>query len=77
MTTPNTSETETNRTFIARATRLVVIVDHTRWQAAALCTMAALRDVDTLITDDGLGPEVRHVLSGVIGELRIASRGGP
>src|ERR1019366_5583668 len=71
LTTPNISEAETNRTFISRAKRLVVIADHTKWQTSALCTMAELSAVDTLITDDGIGAEARHVLSGLVGELRV------
>ncbi len=72
LTTPNISEAETNRTFISRCRRLVVVADHTKWRTTALCTMADLSDVDTLITDDGLPEEARRQLRSQIGEVVIA-----
>jgi DeoR/GlpR family transcriptional regulator of sugar metabolism len=72
LTTPNISEAETNRTFISRCRRLVVVADHTKWRTTALCTMADLSDVDTLVTDDGLPEEARRQLRSQIGEVLIA-----
>jgi DeoR/GlpR family transcriptional regulator of sugar metabolism len=72
LTTPNVSEAETNRTFISRARRLVVVADHTKWQTSALCTMAELDAVDVLITDDGIGSDARQELAGRVGELLVA-----
>jgi DeoR/GlpR family transcriptional regulator of sugar metabolism len=74
LTTPNISEAETNRTFIARCRRLVVVADHTKWRTTALCTMADLSDVDTLVTDDGLPEEARRDLRSQIGEVIMAPR---
>ena len=74
LTTPNISEAETNRTFIARCRRLVVVADHTKWRTTALCTMADLSDVDTLVTDDGLPEEARRNLRSQIGEVIMAPR---
>jgi DeoR/GlpR family transcriptional regulator of sugar metabolism len=73
LTTPNISEAETNRTFISRCRRLVVVADHTKWRTTALCTMADLSDVDTLVTDDGLAEEARRQLRSQIGEVVIAA----
>jgi DeoR/GlpR family transcriptional regulator of sugar metabolism len=72
LTTPNPSEAETNRTFIARARRLVVVADHTKWQTSALCTMAELEAVDTLITDDGIGSDARQELAARVGDVKVA-----
>jgi DeoR/GlpR family transcriptional regulator of sugar metabolism len=72
LTTPNAAEAETNRVFISRARRIVVVADHTKWQTTALCTMAELSAVDTLITDEGLELPARRQLSPTVGELRIA-----
>jgi DeoR/GlpR family transcriptional regulator of sugar metabolism len=74
LTTPNISEAETNRTFISRCRRLVVVADHTKWRTTALCTMADLSDIDTLITDEGLPEEARRQLRSQIGEVVIAPR---
>ena len=77
LTTPNISEAETNRTFISRCRRVVVVADHTKWRTTALCTMADLSDVDTLVTDDGLPEEARRQLRNQIGEVVIAPGGQP
>ena len=72
LTTPNIAEAETNRTFISRARRLVVVADHTKWRTTALCTMADLSDVDTLVTDSGLPEEARRQLRARIGDVVVA-----
>ncbi len=73
LTTPNISEAETNRVFISRSRRLVVLADHTKWRTASLCTMADLSRIDTLITDSGLNEEAKKQLRNVVGELLIVS----
>jgi DeoR/GlpR family transcriptional regulator of sugar metabolism len=72
VTTPNVGEAETNRAFISRSRRLVVVADHTKWRTTALCSMAALSDVDTLVTDDGLADDARRQLESHVGELVLA-----
>jgi len=72
LTTPNIGEAETNRTFISRARRLVVVADHTKWRTTGLCTMADLSDVDTLVTDSGLPEEARRQVRSQIGEVIFA-----
>jgi DeoR/GlpR family transcriptional regulator of sugar metabolism len=74
LTTPNISEAETNRAFIARCRKLVVVADHTKWRTTALCTMAELSQVDVLVTDDGLPPDACRALETQVDELLIAKR---
>jgi DeoR/GlpR family transcriptional regulator of sugar metabolism len=71
LTTPNITEAETNRAFISRCRKLVVVADHTKWRMAALCTMAPLSDVDVLISDDGLAPEAQRQLESQVKELVV------
>ncbi|HET9058805.1 MAG TPA: DeoR/GlpR family DNA-binding transcription regulator [Acidimicrobiales bacterium] len=71
LTTPNISEAETNRAFISRCRKLVVVADHTKWRTTALCTMAPLSDVDVLISDDGLPPEAQRQLKSQVKELVV------
>lgn len=71
LTTPNVSEAETNRTFIARCRKLVVLADHTKWRTTALCTMASLSDVDVLITDDNIAPDAQRQLENHVKELVV------
>jgi DeoR/GlpR family transcriptional regulator of sugar metabolism len=74
LTTPNISEAETNRTFISRCRKLVVVADHTKWRTTALCTMGELTEVDVLVTDDGLAADARRTLENQVRELVIAPR---
>lgn len=77
LTTPNISEAETNRALIARCRRLVVVADHTKWRVAALCTMAEVADVDTLVSDEGLPHDARRYLENQVRQLLIAPTGKP
>ena len=61
-TTPNLSESETNRAFVATSKRLLVLADHTKWNVEGLSTIADLGDADTVITDSALAPAARAVL---------------
>lgn len=72
LTTPNISEAETNRAFISRCRKLVVVADHTKWRTTGLCSMAALGDVDILISDDGLSTDAQRHIESHVRELVIA-----
>ena len=75
LTTPNISEAETNRTFIAHARRLVVLADHTKWRTVGLHIIAPLSAADTIVTDDGIAAEGRDLLAAQVDDLRIAAAG--
>lgn len=77
LTTPNISEAETNRVFISRCRRLVVVADHTKWRTTALCSMAELSAVGTLVTDEGLPEEAKRQLRSQIGEVVVAPTPAP
>ncbi len=66
------SEAETNRTFVSRARRVVVLADHTKWRTTGLCTIAQLSDVDTVVTDDQYDPNERQILQLAVKDLRVA-----
>jgi len=71
LTTPNISEAETNRTFIAHARRVVVLADHTKWRTVGLHIIGPLSAADTVITDDALAAEGREALSAQIDDVRV------
>lgn len=75
LTTPNISEAETNRAFISRCRKLVVVADHTKWRRTALCSMAPLSIVDVMVSDDGLVPEAQRQLETHVQELVVAPVG--
>lgn len=71
-TTPNLMEADTDRALVAAAERLVVIADHTKWGTVGISSIAALTDADVVVTDPGLPPEARRVLTDSVGELLLA-----
>jgi DeoR/GlpR family transcriptional regulator of sugar metabolism len=76
LTTPNLMEAETNRAFADSARQLVVLADHTKWGIVGLSQIAALAEVGTFITDDGVPSEAHGILANRVGELLIASASG-
>ncbi|MET8828918.1 DeoR/GlpR family DNA-binding transcription regulator [Streptomyces sp. NPDC004610] len=74
LSTPNLAEAETNRRLVQSARRVVVVADHTKWGTVGLSSFASLAQVDTLVTDAGMGAGARAE----IGEhLRLVVAGEP
>ena len=69
-TTPNLLEAETDRAFVAAARKTVVLADHTKWGMLGISSIAALDDVDEVISDAGLSAEAQRVL-GERAKLRV------
>ncbi|MEU3690872.1 DeoR/GlpR family DNA-binding transcription regulator [Streptomyces narbonensis] len=59
LSTPNLAEAETNRCLMRSARRVVVVADHTKWGTVGLSSFADLGEVDTWVTDRGLGEGTR------------------
>jgi len=70
-TCPNLLEADTDRALIEAGRRLVVVTDHSKWGVIGISSIARLDQADTLVTDAGLSPEARVVLSGAVRELII------
>jgi DeoR family fructose operon transcriptional repressor len=62
LTTPDPAEAAVKRAMIAAARRTVVLADHTKVGNDYLSRFASLSDVDLLITDSGLDPELADEL---------------
>jgi len=73
LTTPNIAEAQTNRALIDIAARLTVLADHTKFGEIGTNVFARLRDVDTLIVDDGLAEADRALIGAEVGCLEIAA----
>jgi DeoR/GlpR family transcriptional regulator of sugar metabolism len=71
-TTPNLAEAETNRALIEGANRVVICVDSTKWGSIGLASFAPLSAADVLVTDSGLPPDARAVLTEEVGSLLVA-----
>ncbi len=72
LTTPNLAEAETDRALVTCARRLVVLADSTKWNVVGLSTIAGLDEVDVLVSDEGLDPTARTVLTDAVGRLVVA-----
>ena len=70
-TCPNLLEADTDRALIEAGRRLVVVTDHSKWGVIGISSIARLDQADTLVTDAGLDPEARVILSGAVRELII------
>lgn len=64
LTTPDPAEAAVKAAMIRAARRVVLLADHTKVGNDSVVRFAELADVDTLITDDGLAPELAEELTG-------------
>lgn len=69
LTTPNLVEGATDRAMVEAARRVIVVADHSKWGVVGLSTIATLRQVDVLVTDDALAPAARRALTLAVGRL--------
>lgn len=53
--TPNLAEASVNRVMMEQAERVAVLFDHTKWGVKALACIAAIDEVDVLVTDGAGG----------------------
>jgi DeoR/GlpR family transcriptional regulator of sugar metabolism len=51
---------------------VVVVADHTKWNAVGLASFATLEQLDVLVTDDALPVERRAAAARLVGELIVA-----
>ncbi len=58
LTTPDQAEAAVKAAMVAAARRTIVLADHSKVGNDCFARFAALADVDLLITDDGLDPQV-------------------
>src|SRR3954469_7830979 len=76
-TCPNLLEADTDRALIESGRRLVVVADHSKWGVIGISSIARLDQADVLITDAGLQPDARAVLSEAVRELIVVEAGVP
>ena len=72
-TTPNLVEAETNRALVASARQVAVVADNSKWGVVGLSTIAALDEVDVVVSDNGLEQDARRILSESCGRLVLAA----
>ncbi|MEU6646751.1 DeoR/GlpR family DNA-binding transcription regulator [Saccharomonospora sp. NPDC046836] len=71
-TTPNLTESETDRALVESGRRLVVLADHTKWGTVGISTIADLAEASVVVSDDELPEDARRILAEHVGELIIA-----
>jgi len=70
-TCPNLLEAETDRALIEAGRRLVVVADHSKWGVVGISSIARLDQADVLVTDAGISPEARALLTDAVHELIV------
>jgi DeoR family fructose operon transcriptional repressor len=63
LTTPDTAEAEVKRQMIESARRTVVLADHTKFSTDHFARFGRVEDVDVVITDSGVDPDVAEELA--------------
>jgi DeoR family fructose operon transcriptional repressor len=58
LTTPDQAEAAVKKAMVAAARRRVLLADHTKVSSDHLARFAELSDIDLLISDTGLDPQV-------------------
>jgi DeoR family fructose operon transcriptional repressor len=69
LTTPDQSEAAVKRAMIAASRRRVLLADHTKVGSDTFYRFGDLGDLDVLITDDGLDPQLAAELSEAVPRL--------
>jgi DeoR/GlpR family transcriptional regulator of sugar metabolism len=72
-TTPNLTESETDRALVESGRRLVVLADHTKWGTVGISTIAELNEADVVVSDDCLPERAREILAEQAGEVLLAA----
>lgn len=67
-------EAEINRSFIAAAQRVIVLVDSTKFRSQAIYRVAPLAKVDRIVTDSGVSSEDREQIRKLGIELQIVRK---
>jgi DeoR/GlpR family transcriptional regulator of sugar metabolism len=70
-TCPNLLEADTDRALIEAGRRLVVVADASKWGVIGISSIARLDQADVLVTDAGLAPDARAILSESVRDLII------
>jgi DeoR/GlpR family transcriptional regulator of sugar metabolism len=70
-TCPNLLEADTDRALIEAGRRLVVVADHSKWGVVGISSIARLDQADVLVTDAGLPPDARIILTDAVRELVV------
>ena len=66
-TAPSPEEAETSRALIASARQVVVVADGTKWGVVGVTSVARLDDIDVLVTDHDLDPDLRRIAASRVG----------
>ena len=64
VTTASLVDSMTKRTLVQQARKIVLALDHTKLQVNSLASVAALAEIDMIVTDVGADPEVIENLRG-------------
>lgn len=69
---PNLVEAETNREVIRRASKFVVLADHTKWGIRGFTSFANFESADIVITTEGISRSSLQTLKNAVPDVRVA-----
>ena len=72
-TDPSMSETEVKKAMAAAASRLIVLLDSSKFGVLSLATVMRAEDIDVLVTDDQAPPETLRALVARGVDVRVVS----
>lgn len=75
--TPNLAEAATDRALLRCAAAVTVLADHTKWGVVGLSRIAALTEVDVVVSDAALPGPARAVLADAGCTLLVPDRDAP
>lgn len=71
LTNVDLAETEVDRQIVSTAETVIVLADHTKFDARAPAFLCDIEDVQTIITDDGLDPATYALFAAFAGKIRL------
>ena len=75
VTTPSLIEAETKRTMVGRATRVILVADHTKFGRVTFSRICSLGEVHDLVTDDRLPASTAKTIADLGVRVHLASPG--
>ena len=77
VTTPSLIEAQTKRSMLPRATRVILVADHTKFGRVTFSRICGLDQVHDVVTDDGLPQSIAHAVADAGPRLHLASAALP
>ncbi|HHW13185.1 MAG TPA: DeoR/GlpR transcriptional regulator [Firmicutes bacterium] len=72
LTTPNLTEAYTKRAMVKAGSKVIAVLDHSKFGEVSLTTIAPLTEIDVIVTDDGIDKKLQKEMEQMGIEVIIA-----